>query len=292
MEKAGIPIDKSFSLLKLPQVLHYRIDQTQRLLHLGNPIAKAGERTQLFSKLEVALLESASNAGRLYFTYSRLSHYYRERASQSASMKAKLLLPIILLVVCVLIRLIPDLVNSDILLSSALVHAVKPLAVVASIISLFLLARSYFLGSCPIWIDRLFQKSPIYGPMYIRTNARDFFETLALLLDAGIPILEALPKAVSVIQSATMKKTFSRIELSIKRGDTLSQALHSNAYMKRNAAIALIETGEASGTLSEMLFRWAAMETEILRAFYKNVADWTPRFIYVAIVIWMVLSFI
>lgn len=291
MEKAGLPTDKAFALLKLSPTLHPRIEQTKALLRRGASIAKAGEKTQLFSALEASLLDAASNAGRLDAVYLRLSDYYQQRAAQSASIKAKLLLPGFLLMACFFIKPLPELVAGSITLPSYFLNALRPFALMVCAAGLVLAIRPHVSKTCPPWLDSFFRSAPIYGPMYIRANMRDFFETLALLLDAGVPILEAMPQALGVIQSPAIKKAFSSIGPAIKRGHTLSQAVGTNPYMQKSAARALIETGEASGTLSEMLFRWAAMETQTLGAFHKEVADWLPRLVYAAVAGWMALGF-
>ncbi|HSY28442.1 MAG TPA: hypothetical protein VK832_13115, partial [Burkholderiaceae bacterium] len=41
------------------------------------------------------------------------------------------------------------------------------------------------------------------------------------------------------------------------------------------------------GTLPEMLFRFAAMETASINDFNKQVAEWLPRIIYAAVAGWV-----
>jgi general secretion pathway protein F len=49
----------------------------------------------------------------------------------------------------------------------------------------------------------------------------------------------------------------------------------------------LIHTGEESGTLPEMLFRYAAIETAAINNFYREAAAWLPRIVYALIAMWI-----
>ena len=43
------------------------------------------------------------------------------------------------------------------------------------------------------------------GPAMARGQARDFFESLGLLLEAGVPMFQALPIAVSTLSNRNMQ---------------------------------------------------------------------------------------
>jgi hypothetical protein len=44
-------------------------------------------------------------------------------------------------------------------------------------------------------LHRMLLLVPMFGPMQARRNIRDFFDSLGLLLEAGVPMLDALPIA-------------------------------------------------------------------------------------------------
>ena len=48
------------------------------------------------------------------------------------------------------------------------------------------------------------------------------------------------------------------------------------------------QTGEASGTLPEMLMRYTAGETEEINSFYEQMADWLPRLLYAVVACYII----
>jgi type IV pilus assembly protein PilC len=79
-----------------------------------------------------------------------------------------------------------------------------------------------------------------------------FIENLAMLIDAGIDILNALKSLEVEAHSKPMKKTISTIITDIDAGLTLSQAV-TKSKMLPSASVALIQIGEKSGQLAENL---------------------------------------
>jgi general secretion pathway protein F len=140
-------------------------------------------------------------------------------------------------------------------------------------------------------LNRWLLKLPVYGNAITRENARNFYESLALLLEAGVPMFEALPSAVSTIENADIRQAYGRIKPRMQRGESLSNALAEEIteplYLGNSQVIELISTGEASGTLPEMLFRHVRRESEFLTLLWSQVADWIPRIVYAAVACWL-----
>ena len=76
----------------------------------------------------------------------------------------------------------------------------------------------------------------------------------------------------------------------MKQGASFTEALVGLNYLGGGYAIDMANTGESSGTLPEMLWRHAAMETEAVLHFQQQVADWIPRIVYGAVMLWMAYS--
>jgi general secretion pathway protein F len=123
--------------------------------------------------------------------------------------------------------------------------------------------------------------------MLVRRTIRDFFESLALLVEAGMPILDALPRATATMKLAPVRVLFEGIAPGIKAGATLTAMLDRIAPLADGRAQALIATGEASGNLPEMLFRFADSETAAITHFDRQLADWLPRIVYALVAVWV-----
>jgi type II secretory pathway component PulF len=129
-------------------------------------------------------------------------------------------------------------------------------------------------------LGRIFSRVPLFGPIQVRRNVRDFFDSLALLLEAGMPILDALPIASSTVRNQSLRRQLSQIRPRIEAGASFTQAVSELYFPGHTHACALIAPGEASGALPQVLFRYSQAETAAINRFDDLVAEWVPRVAY------------
>jgi general secretion pathway protein F len=277
MEKSGLPTIQAFGHLRLPPQSQPRVAAARKLLARGTTIADAGRSSGLFTELEANLIDAAASAGSPAPTYRRLADYYTQRAMQARAVRSRLPLPGFLLLAGLFLQPLPALVSGSLSGGRYLVYLGS------------LLFKQQEGPPSPVRsaIELIALHTPLFGNMLVRSNIRDFFESLALMAEAGMPILQAVPKALDTIRLGAVKAAFGKILPKLTRGSTLAQSLAQIPYLDNGQALALIGTGEASGTLPEMLFRFAAMETESINAFNRQVADWLPRIVYAAVACWV-----
>ena len=287
METAGLPVDRAFALLNVADAAKPRLSNMQRLLKRADP-ASAGERSGLFTRLEAQLLRASLAAGSPARLYQRLADLYTQRAMQIARTKSQLALPAFMLVAALLIAPLPQLASSAIKLTGYLWGVFKPLLMIGALV----VAGQWVIAQSAT--SATFLTLPGLSKMIVQRNVRDFFESLAILLEAGVPVFDALPVAVSTIENASIKQDYARLLPRMKTGATLAQALEDSRYLgapgSRERALAFVNTGEASGTLPEMLLRHVAFETSAINERAKMLATWGPRVAYGMVVAWMAMG--
>jgi general secretion pathway protein F len=249
------------------------------LLKKGVEFALAGEKSGLFTKLESRLIRAAMNAGSPANVYRRLADYYTDRTTQLSTMKSRLALPAFMFLAALFIQPIPALVTGSLSGAGYLWQVLKPVLLVAAAIYGFrwLVNRG----------KSLYQSLPLYGPIFVRRNLRDFFETLALMLEAGVSMLDALPAALDTVEDGDIRRELAKIRPRVEKGVTFADALRDIKYIEDERVIQFTQTGEASGTLPEMLMRHTKMETESINGFLEQLATWAPRVVYGIVVLWM-----
>ncbi|HEY4370391.1 MAG TPA: type II secretion system F family protein [Burkholderiales bacterium] len=288
LERAGLPPDKTFGLIRLDKKNQSRIEMARRLLGRGMDVAMAGEKSFLFDKLEARLVRAALAAGSPAPMYRRLGERYTERARQVASAKAKLAKPAFTLVLGLILGPLPALVASTIGAGSYLWQVVWPLLAIAALVQMGLRLPRWLRDSAlEETVDVFVLRVPLFGPRIAQRNARDFFETLALMLEAGIPMFDALPPAVDTLTNMRMRYQFEALMAAVQGGATFVQALQLLPQLGDARVIAMAQTGEASGTLPEMLFRHADMETADLELFYAQAAKWAPWVVSALVTLWI-----
>jgi len=280
MEDAGLPFDNALRLVHLPPGERPRLAGTLKWIRLG--IAEAGLKSGLFTSIEASLLRAATVSGSPSRAYHLLSAHYARRAARAKMMKSRLMLPVVMLVIAVFIRPLPNLVAGTLTWGRYLLRYLLPWIAAGG--AAYLLCQP-----SPRWqaaralrnaLARVFSLVPLFGPVHARRNLRDFFDSLALLLEAGIPMLDALPMALSTVGDQTLKKQLSQIKPRIQSGASFAQAVSELSFPGHALACALIAPGEASGALPQMLFRYSAAETAAINRFDDLVAEWVPRIAY------------
>src|SRR5690606_21298744 len=101
----------------------------------------------------------------------------------------------------------------------------------------------------------------VASPGALRLSARSgrkfpsrlFCQELAVLLDAGIPLLEALNTLREKEDSAQVAQVLAAVEQSLSHGLTLSQAMRAHPSAFSPLLVASIEAGQRTGQTSQAL---------------------------------------
>ena len=289
-EAAGLSFDHAAAVMQLPAAGRTRLAATRALI-AHHELATAGERSGVFTRLESRLVRAATTAGSPESLYKRLADTYAARARQLAKLKVRLALPAIILVLAVMINPLAGLMTGSVTDLTFFFAAANPLIVVFLIASgtVWLLKRQVNARTPKSWVRAV----PVAGRLVVRQNVRDWCESLALMLEAGVSMHEALPLAVDTASDPSMRHEFARIAMRVRGGAPLSRAMMGSPFLKDAAtgdhAVAFVTTGESSGALPEMLMRLAATEAVAIEIRYEQLAEWAPRIIYGFALLWLAL---
>lgn len=284
LESAGLPFDRAMQSVSLSSRYADRLDWMRAKLAKGVDPATAGEASGVYTKLESRLIRAALNAGSPAETYRRLGDFYTDRAMQLATMKSRFIFPVFLLMGSLVLTPLPALIGGGISIYGYVWQIARPLLI---LFGLYQLGRWLLRAGADSPMGSLYSKLPVYGPIYRRENFRDFFESLALMLEAGLPVLDALPAAVDTVEDGPIRRDLARLRFRIEKGGSLTDALWALKLLPDRRVIEFVQTGEASGTLPEMLKRHCTLETEAIGSFYDQVATWAPKIIYGLVVIFV-----
>jgi type II secretory pathway component PulF len=284
MEEAGLPFDKVIDILHLPRSEDERLKATRKLIRRGVGIAEAGRRGGLFTPLEASLVRMATVSGSPARTYQLLAAQCARRAARVKALKSRLAVPAVMIAAWIVLGPVPNLVMGNLTLSGYLMKHLLPWIGIG-VAAYLLLDSSHrrHSGAQSFWrarFDGVLPHAPLFGPMEVRRNLRDFFDSLALMLEAGVPVLEALPIAVDTVRNYALKSRLAQIKPRIDAGASFAQAIAGLSLFGRTQAFELIRTGEVSGALPRALSRYSEAETAAIDRFDDLVAEWVPRLVY------------
>ncbi len=291
MEKAGLPALKAFELLRLPPGGQDRLHLTRKLLAKGKDPAAAGLGSHLFTHAEAAMVKAALQSGSPAATYQRLAQSHGAKAMQLAAIKSRSLLPTFMLFAALCVAPAPDLVAGRISGTGYALRVLLPLLALGALFIGGRIAISWFQSGTPsplrASLDSLLLQLPLFGPMHARATRRDFIESLAMQLEAGLPVFEALPMSLATANNSIIRAQFARLLPMVRDGATLAQAFMSLGIAELRDLTGMVQTGEQSGALPELLFRHVRIETEAINLFQQQAADWLPRLFYAGVAVWM-----
>jgi type IV pilus assembly protein PilC len=87
--------------------------------------------------------------------------------------------------------------------------------------------------------------------------------TISALLAGGVPLVEAMRITQGSVANRVHARRLANAATEVTQGRSLAQAVHATALMSGNA-VKMIEVGEASGALGEMLAEIAAFHEDTL----------------------------
>ena len=120
--------------------------------------------------------------------------------------------------------------------------------------------------------DRRMLAMPLLGALIGKLEAARFTRTLGTLLRAGVPLLDAIAIAREVIGNQVVARGVSGVATRVRQGQGLAKPL-MDAGVFPGLAVQLVQVGEQTGNLEEMLLRVADIYDREVRTSVKRAID-------------------
>src|SRR5213594_590370 len=101
-------------------------------------------------------------------------------------------------------------------------------------------------------LDELKLRIPLFGPVIRKAVLARTCRTLSLLLQSGLPLLEALDIATHVAGNRTVERALLAVERGVRNGGTLAEMMQQTGAFTA-LVTQLVASGEESGALAAML---------------------------------------
>jgi len=106
------------------------------------------------------------------------------------------------------------------------------------------------------FMDRLFLKLPIFGPLIEKAAIARWTRTLATMFAAGVPLVDALDSVAGAAGNRVFHQATKRIQSEVATGTSLTVAMQ-NSGLFPNMVLQMTQIGEESGSLDSMLSKVA-----------------------------------
>jgi type IV pilus assembly protein PilC len=105
-------------------------------------------------------------------------------------------------------------------------------------------------------MDRVKLRAPLFGDLVRKSAISRFSRTLGTLVTSGVPILQALNITKETADNIVIGNAISQVHDSVKEGESIVQPLEASGAFP-NMVISMIDVGEETGQLPEMLLKIA-----------------------------------
>jgi general secretion pathway protein F len=284
LERAGIPPLQALASVDLGAEAAPRLRSARGFLTQGQALAQAGQLAGLFTPMEAAVVDAASQGGSPARALQRLGEQAALRAQQRKTLRARLLLPGFVALAALLILPLPAVVAGSL---SVAAYLSRVFLIVAGTVALFALGRELLRRqeAADDWrgrtaLESLALGAPVLGALIARLQVQRFIEHLALLLDCGLPASEAVRHAASTLRVQCIRAEFEAAVPALLAGHSLHAVAGGWRFVADPMLAGLIATGEGSGRLPELLARYAKAEADALDSRIDSLATWLPRIVY------------
>ena len=304
LSRSGLPLEESLRILSA-QTEKKRIKKI--VIGVRSSVLEGQSLSQAFSQypnafppLYRATIEAGESSGKLDAILERLADHLEDREQIIQKLQVAMIYPVLLTAISILVVLglltyvIPEIVGVFDNLGQKLPALTQGLITLSDILKqygLYILIGMillFIMFKLVMRVDdirfnfhKLILKTPLIGRFARGTNTALFTRTLAILISSGVELLEALRISGQVIPNRAIKEAVNIASVKVREGGGLSQSL-ARSKLFPPITLHLIESGESSGQLSEMLDSAATnQEREVQSLIEMAVGIFEPALILV-----------
>ena len=292
---AGLSLSRALSVLK-KQTKNSKLSKI--LISLSDGI-NSGETLSLglskfpdvFSKLFVSMTRAGEESGNLAGALSDIGLNLEKSYNLTKKIKGALIYPGVIMSAMVVIGVlmfafvVPTLANTFKSLGVTLPFSTRLLIffgnffsnnliltfiiIIGLALCLYSLFRAKFTAK---YIDYIVIKLPTIGTLAKELNTARTARTMSSLLLSGVSITRALEITEDVVQNIYYKKVLNEAKEAIEKGAPFSQAFEAHTDLYPIMMSEMIQVGEETGKLSDMLLQVASFYEEEVEDKTKNLS--------------------
>ncbi len=286
MINAGLPLTQALAILKYQSGVRMGpvIDEVLREVEGGSSFFKAlSKQESVFDKVYLSLIQSGEAAGVLEKILMRLANNMEKQAEFRAKTKNALIYPAIISIAMVIVAavmmifVIPKITalysefGADLPAMTKVLIGLSNFTVKTWYLQLFLLVA----GSYGFWqwrktpsgralYDKYILRLPVMGKLKTKVILTEIIRTLALLVESGISIVDALEIVSGAADNDLFSKSIKTAAKDVEKGIPLAAAIGQYEHFPPLVA-QMIAVGEETGKIDEVLFNvsgYFEMESE------------------------------
>lgn len=249
------------------------IDIKQKV-ETGLPLHEAfAAHREVFSDFFIGMVEAGQTGGKLGETLNMAANYLEKQEELKSKVRSAFAYPIVVSVMCMIIvsALVVFVIPVFQKMYSQL-HVTLPLPTLILVaiseaarrfwaiiipgvaIMIYVCRKILKIPEVKIWLDSIKLKIPVFGPLNRLVVVSRFMRTFAMMLSAGIGIVESLELAKRIVGNKVMEDVGTAIQEKIMVGSSLAEPM-AEFNIFPPIIHQLAGAGEEAGVLPEMLLK-------------------------------------
>ncbi len=277
---AGLPILRCLTILEQqqkPGVLRVTLRRTREDVEGGASLSEAmGRHPKAFDRLYVNMVAAGETGGVLDTILSRLADFLEKAQWLRRRVIGAMIYPIAVIVVAALIvtgimvKVIPEFesifedMGTDLPKVTLMLLGMSRwfarggwLVVLFAPLGVFILSRILRLSrGGRMLTDKIKLRIPLVGKILSKTAVARFTRTLGTLIEAGVPILEALNITRNTSGNEVFARAIGEVHDSVREGETFADPLRASKVCDP-IVVNMVDVGEETGDLDKMLLKVA-----------------------------------
>jgi len=312
---AGQPVESAYHAVSKqtpkPAAKHVMLAVRARVLE-GFPLSEAlREFPRIFDSMYCASVHAGEQSGLLDVVMERLADYMEAKQDLQRRTGQALIYPILLsvvafgLVAALLTFVVPKIVqvfegfDQELPMVTTWLISISDFfknngvgLIIGVILAMIIYSQLVKLPKFRNLRDRFYLRLPYIAYLVKLANTARFTRTMSILVSSGVTALDSMHISTEVINNQPIKASVEKAAARVREGEHISVALENTGYFSP-LVLQLVQNGEASGRLGEMLERSArAEETEFAGVTALFVALFEPAMILLmgVVVLFIVLA--
>lgn len=285
---AGLPILRSLRILEEQvesAIFKDIIGKISKDIEGGGTLSEAiSKYPKVFDDLYVAMVRAGEIGGVLEAVLNRIAEFLEKRQAMIGKVRSAMMYPVVVLFIAttivgfILIKIIPKFVEifeqlgaelplpTQILVNIAYAIKDHSIAVLLGIVAIVVAIKQINkTAGGKFFFDSTKLKMPVFGTIFLKIAIVRFAGTLSTLINAGVPILQAIDIVRETSGNAVISRAMEQVYNSVKEGETIHEPMRE-AKIFPPLVCHMVAVGEETGAIDQML-------TKVAEAYEREVDD-------------------
>jgi type IV pilus assembly protein PilC len=285
---AGLPIMRSLTILREQVesvIFKDKIKAMATEIESGSSLSDAmSKHKKIFDKLYVNMVRAGEIGGVLEQVLNRIAEFLEKRETLKGKVKSAMMYPAVVILLAgglvsfILITIIPKFeaifdelgaelpVPTQILVDASFILMNRSWIVVLVIVLIIVIfVQLNKNASSRYYLDKAKLILPVFGDLFRKVAIARFAGTLSTLINAGVPILQALDIVRDSSGNEVITRAMDKVYQSVKDGETIHEPL-GECDVFPPLVVHMVAVGEETGAIDHML-------TKVAEAYEREVDD-------------------